>query len=555
MKFFKNMSIKIRLIMIIVVAITLTSGSITAVLISRQSKSMESQMYVDASNIAKAYQLALENIIKTTNRFADAQKLTEAIGSSEGISYAVLLDSNCKGIADSKPADIGKSYADDPATVRTVKEKQISKSFWTNDAGIKILDYQTPVDITIEGNHVASLDIGLSLDILNKSIAKSRNESLLFLLGFIVLFSIVASIPLTVLIIKPVKAGEKIAAAIAEGDLTPTAKVYFKDEIGRMVESMMIAKDKLRGMIGQIQLSSKQVTSSSEQLDAAMSEVNIGIESITKGIDNMTRDFAANAEAVKQTTEAVVTITSNSQKAAEASYNVTEYTQVVRTSAINGKESVEAIVNIIKDISESSKDVQNVIKELETSTVRISDIVHIISQISEQTNMLALNAAIEAARAGEFGKGFAIVAEEIRKLDEQSRESLKGIVELTSDIRRKTGNVVAVVAATEQKVLDGVRKADITKDNINEIITSIQNVISKISEISSIVTEQAAAMQEMSASMDSINESTNKGAGTAQEMSASIEEQVSTLEEIGATTHEMNAMAERLNKLTSQFKL
>lgn len=554
MKKFTTISIRTRLIFIIVAAIAVSMVGLTVMLINYQSDAVEQQMKLDGVNIANVLKIAIETKAQNAHSIDDLQKIVEEAGSSNGLDYAVLLDDNGVNVCDSQKKNIGKSFNDE-AFKSVTQQKATRAEYSTGDDGVRTLSVQVPTSFTVAGKKIAVIEVGLKMDGVNAAKKSVGGKAFLLMIIFIVIFSIIPNIPIHILIIRPVKEAMRLAKGIADGDLTLNSKVFFRDEIGSTVLSILQAKENLRKMIGAIQNSSSSVTLASEQLSESLNNVNGGIINITNGISNLSHDFSVNSETIDQTSQAISSIAENSQKAAEAASNVVEYTQLVKKSAENGKESVDEVVNLINDISESSKNVQNVIKDLEASSVKIGDIVGLIAQISDQTNMLALNAAIEAARAGEAGRGFAVVAEEVRKLAEQSRESLNSIVDLTKDIQVKTENVVEVVSQTEKQVQVGVDKANSTKLSINDIIESIHSVVAKISEISTIVTEQAAAMQEMTAAMDSIDYSTTKSAETAKDISSNIEIQESNLEEVSATAEELSSMSENLNELTKQFKL
>jgi methyl-accepting chemotaxis protein len=234
---------------------------------------------------------------------------------------------------------------------------------------------------------------------------------------------------------------------------------------------------------------------------------------------------------------------------------VGNYIQVVKHSANIGKVSVQEIVHIIGDISDSSKKVTEVIKELEIETVKIGDVVNIVSQIAEQTNLLALNAAIEAARAGEAGKGFAVVAEEVKKLAEQSRESLGSIINLTKNIQVKTENAVSMVLTTENKVEIGVTKSNVTSSNIDKIMLNVENVVESISKITAMAAKQTTSVEKVYRLMDHLTDSATKGAEEFKQINSNIQDQTAAFEEISATAEELQGMALNLDELVNQFKI
>lgn len=357
------------------------------------------------------------------------------------------------------------------------------------------------------------------------------------------------------LIVKPLKKGSLLAQKIAEGDLTANINLFTLAEVREMVDSLEKARENLRYLVTEIKQSSLEVDVSSKGLTKTLESANSDVEKITDGLENLSNDFISNAGTIKEMLEIVQDIAEDSQKAAELSSNISDYSGVVKHSAIKGQKSVDEIVDIINEISDSTLNVNEQIKSLEVASLRIGDIVQIISQISEQTNLLALNAAIEAARAGESGRGFAVVAEEVRRLAEESKESLEDIINLTKDMQAQTNNVVQVVNTTEIKVNEGVAKAKVTHSSINEIIENVENVLNQIDGLSNAVTQQAASLQEVGSSMYTINNSVAQDAEISSLLKESMKNQEKSFNDISVTVHKLESMADTLETLVSKFKV
>lgn len=356
-------------------------------------------------------------------------------------------------------------------------------------------------------------------------------------------------------IVKPLKKSSLLTQKIAEGDLTTSLNLFTFAEVKEMVDSVDKARKNLRILVTEIKQSSLEVDLSSKTLADTLEEANSDVERITDGLEDLSNDFISNADTIKEMLKVVQDIARNSQQAAELSSGISDYSGVVKSSAIKGEKSVEDIVGIINEISDSSKNMNEQIKSLEGASSRIGDIVQIISQISEQTNLLALNAAIEAARAGESGKGFAVVAEEVRKLAEESKESLEDIISLTKEMQVQTNNVVHVVNATEIKVNAGVEKAKLTQSSINEIIVNVESILNQIESLSNAVTQQAASLQEMSSSMDSVNNSVAQDAEISAKIKDGMKNQKRSFINISETARTLKNMADGIEKLVSKFKV
>ncbi|HJV31126.1 MAG TPA: methyl-accepting chemotaxis protein, partial [Bacillales bacterium] len=370
-----------------------------------------------------------------------------------------------------------------------------------------------------------------------------------------IIFEVIAALLSEFLLIRPLKNGITLADSIANNDLTVTITGIQQGEAGQLIASLSKAKDNLTNLISSIQSSSKQVTLSTEDLNNIIIEANHQVHEINEGVKRLIDHSNQNAESILQASSTLNNITEHSQKTAENTSKIADYTKSVKAAAENGKSSVNSIVGVINDLALNSKLVSNEVLGLEEQSKKISEIVHIISQISGQTNLLALNAAIEAARAGEAGKGFSVVADEVRKLAEDTNHSLQEIGHLIQDMNLKTENVVSAVTANEEKVELGVTQSNEVKINIDNIIESMENTFTMIMDITDGVTTQAASLEEMTATLDEINTTIESGLYVSNGMMDKLNKQETLFNKIDSTSEELVTLSEQMNGLTNVFKL
>lgn len=400
-----------------------------------------------------------------------------------------------------------------------------------------------------------SIAVTLSYNIYNDFFQIVTGGIILKAILFFIIFEVIAASLSEFVIVKPLKKGIILADSIADNDLSVDIETIQHGEAGQMIESLLKAKNNLKNLISEIQKSSKKVTFSSENLNNVIVQASTQINEINEGIKELISDFHRNVENIKQTSISLSDITDNSQNTAELASKILEYTKSVKYAAENGKVSVDSIVGAINDLASNSKDVSDEVLELEKQSNKIDEIVVIISGISEQTNLLALNAAIEAARAGEAGRGFSVVAEEIRKLAEDTNSSLQDIGNLVKDMNAKTRNVVSAVMTTEEKVELGVSKSNQVKTSIDEIISSIENTFNMLNTITEGVTTQAAALEEMGATIDSMNSTVESGIDVSNDIKEKLNIQETLFNKIDSTSGELVVLSEDMNNLTNTFKL
>lgn len=547
-------SFKAKIVLIITISIFLSGSGISALILKSQYDSQLEQMKIDGLNIARITAKNIEDAsIKGTEE--NVQSVVDKLGTSNGIQYTTLIDNNMVDVIDSQREEIGKSFADDDATIEVVKDKKESPSFYVDPTGATVLDIQVPVDFKAGDKQISAVDIGISMDNLYENIYRSIIKSCILTFVLIVLFSIIPILIVNRIAVKPLREGVKLAKAIAEKDLTLEITTKNEDDIGLIIKAIEQARDNLKNIISETQMSSGEVTSASEVLALSLDSIINKTENMTTFVDSMSKEQEDNSSVIKETNSEIDRIVSNLNKTKEVSTEVSNFMNDASKSAKIGKDSIQEIINTINEIDSSSKSVKDYIIELEKETTKIGAIINTISEISEQTNLLALNASIEAARAGEAGKGFAVVADEVKKLADESGQSLKGIDELTRAIKDKTQKVAEMVSITSDKIDAGVKQSNIAGDNINKIIKNVDNVQASVSKISEMTTNQSTVTKNLQESMEKVILKAKINSQKAAQMTTDIEEQMGEVEEINSISNELEGMALKLTALINQFKL
>ncbi len=300
---------------------------------------------------------------------------------------------------------------------------------------------------------------------------------------------------------------------IASGDLTSKIEisgVHKESEIGIIIEQVNILVDSLSKQVKGIIDTSDSLSSQSEELNASSKEFE-------ETIGQMREKALYIIESIKQMSIAIIEVAKNSSSSAQ---KAEETEQVVDY----GTKSVKEVANEMKNIEQTVSAVSDTITELGTSSVHIGEIINVINDIADQTNLLALNAAIEAARAGEQGRGFAVVADEVRKLAERTTKATKEIESKISSIQRNTQDAVNSMQKGKQEVSNGAEIAAKSAKTISDINILMSKLKEMITQIATASEEQSQVSEEISLSSEEIIKAQDNAQAGSRQVIASSEE-------------------------------
>ena len=343
---------------------------------------------------------------------------------------------------------------------------------------------------------------------------------------------------------------------ITEGDLSePALDAKASDELGQLTTATNKMSEILNRLLKHIQTVSNHVATHSEELMQSATEVKVGTEQIVDTIAEIasgTEIQASNASDVATTmTEFTTQVTDVNM----SSKDVNQYSQEVMHLTEEGKGLMAASTQQMKTIDHIVKEAVHKVDNLSKQTQEISKIVAVIHAIADQTNLLALNAAIEAARAGEHGKGFAVVADEVRKLAEQVSVSVDDITSIVQKIQHDSVIVTASLETGYGEVEKGTTQIASTNETFNHIAEAVYAMSTGIVTMSSKLEEVAQNTLNINKSVDEIAAVSEQSAAGIQETSATIEQAASSMDEIKNSSVNLAEMAENLNDQISKFKL
>ncbi|MCA1064396.1 methyl-accepting chemotaxis protein (plasmid) [Rossellomorea sp. AcN35-11] len=358
-------------------------------------------------------------------------------------------------------------------------------------------------------------------------------------------------------ILKDVESVQNGMRTVANGDLSlgEVKTLNKKDEIGQLAKGFNVMVSDLRGLVSNVMEASEQVAATSEELTANAEETAKATEQITNSIQEVSNGADVQVSSIEKSMNQIGLILNDVEKIQESSDSVSESSHKAEEQVDHGKDTVNQAVEQMNVINQNTKEISNVVNSLSTRSNEIEKILTIINDIAEQTNLLALNAAIEAARAGEHGRGFAVVADEVRKLAEQSGNSTKQISELIREIQESTREAVNSMKKGEEAVNKGTELVDGAGGVFMNISETIDHIVLQMKGVAGSVEEISTNTSDLVESMGSVSEVSEHTSGHAQEVAASAEEQTASMEEVTAATQTLSSMAMELQELSAKFKI
>lgn len=395
--------------------------------------------------------------------------------------------------------------------------------------------------------------------VLEKDLMKEVNLQTLINVSItivaIVLGVIVALFISRVFVVKPINFIVDKAEKIANGDLTVRIDYSSKDEIGKLaaaLDKMVLA---LREIATTIERDSQTVKQEASQVAVISEEVSATIEELTAQVDSVNSNVNNASAAIEEMTSGIEEVAASAQNVAHASQKLSEEAQKVSQLASEGQKAILSIADVIVQTREKADVTFQIVEKLSESAKNIGEIVDTINSIAEQTNLLALNAAIEAARAGEAGRGFAVVADEIRKLAEESKQATQNIANILRGIVDNSMKASDATKETVEIVNKAYNESDLVKSQFEQILQSIVRMSQMTENLAASAQEQSAAAEEMSSAMDSASKSMVSVVEQMNEVTMAIKQQADAISNVARTAENLDAVAEKLVETVRRFKI
>ena len=384
-----------------------------------------------------------------------------------------------------------------------------------------------------------------------------KSKKRLLVMSIIIIFiSMFMQFILSSIISKPLVTLMKQMRKITNGTLNINPlPIKSKDEIGKLTEATNEMADQLKQMISNIHHVSTSVAKSSNDLKIAASEMTEGTTQTAATVSQIAEGTEQQASSTFQLRQAMSAFTENVEHARENSEKVHQHSEIVKNMTSNGQKLMIDTTLQMEKINEIVKNSVSKVENLSGHTKQITNLVKVITEIADQTNLLALNAAIEAARAGEHGKGFAVVADEVRKLAEQVTKSVSNISNIVYSIQNETSEVTSTLMVGYEEVVRGAIQTNTSKETFDTISKAVSEMATNIETVTNNLQSISQKAHTIDSTIETIAAISEESAASSEEAAATVEEVASSMDHVASNAEELSKDAGQLNTLVSQFKI
>lgn len=417
-------------------------------------------------------------------------------------------------------------------------------------------DYQTAY---MPIKNEAGEAIGIFYTGANQSMISQMLQSFFIQLVIVLGLSLIVSVIIISIFTKRIQTRlQHMASAIksaGEGNLTINVTDQTGDELSELASHFNKMQEKLNQTILNVMNTSELVATSSEQLSASAEETSAASEKITHTVQEVAQSSEQQSSQMIASEHTMIQVSNELTNITENAAHMASRSQFAQEMAQKGVQNIGEVNLQMTSIAKSIEENGVAIQALETRSAEIDQISNVITDIANQTNLLALNAAIEAARAGEHGKGFAVVADEVRKLAEESQASSNMISHLISEIQKEMNHSTSAIKRVREEAAQGTVLISHTEESFIDIQQSMREIAAGIKHLSKASQKIAAYTNDAKQSFASITEGVKLTSEHSQQVAGLTEEQFAAMEEVTASSEALAHLAGDLKEMVSQFHI